>query len=365
MALSVNKVDNFYNSRFELKPAENTPSLTMEPDRFVKELTTPKNIGIALGAIGAISIVLAGAMLCIKKGVTQPARRLAKHIDFVKANTMEEAAAFAKNKLGIEKLELENDLELANWVNEGLVNINNLFKGTAHMPKKVFFDKHFFKGKNQTGAAAVYRNQTIGLNKDVFNKNKLIEDNVDYFKTIISLKSKFKSDIDPVLWKNFQKYSKHPREYTRFDALTTKQLFEDFLCITAHKRGGGAMEYLKKVYKKAYGTDIKIEQNSKYSIPTRRSPFHYLYHEMGHLLNDMNSSVKDDIFLLHLSGKRSFINNAEKQRIAGKVSTYSQTAPFEFVADTFALMCDGRKLPDDVMKLYKQYNGPIPPGLNC
>ena len=52
---------------------------------------------------------------------------------------MKEAVAFARKHLGIKNFNLEDDLELANWVNEGLVNINNRFKCKANMPKKLNF----------------------------------------------------------------------------------------------------------------------------------------------------------------------------------------------------------------------------------
>ena len=47
-----------------------------------------------------------------------------------KAETIEEARAFAQEKLGIKKFKI-NDLEYANWVNEGLTNISNRFKGNV------------------------------------------------------------------------------------------------------------------------------------------------------------------------------------------------------------------------------------------
>ena len=53
-----------------------------------------------------------------------------------------------------------------------------------------------------------------------------------------------------------------------------------------------------------------------------------------------------------------FLTNQEYQQTAGKVSEYAQTSIGEFIADVYAKMVRGDKIPDDVMKLYEKYNGP-------
>ena len=53
-----------------------------------------------------------------------------------------------------------------------------------------------------------------------------------------------------------------------------------------------------------------------------------------------------------------FLTNQEYQQTAGKVSEYAQTSIGEFIAETYARMVRGDKIPDDVMKLYEKYNGP-------
>jgi len=56
-----------------------------------------------------------------------------------------------------------------------------------------------------------------------------------------------------------------------------------------------------------------------------------------------------------------FLTNQQTQQTAGKVSGYAQTSIGEFIADTYAKMIRGDKLPDDVIALYKKYNGPAIP----
>ena len=54
-----------------------------------------------------------------------------------------------------------------------------------------------------------------------------------------------------------------------------------------------------------------------------------------------------------------FLTNQETQITAGKVSAYAQTGIGEFIAETYAELIAGRKLPEDVMALYRKYNGPV------
>jgi hypothetical protein len=53
-----------------------------------------------------------------------------------------------------------------------------------------------------------------------------------------------------------------------------------------------------------------------------------------------------------------FLTNQESQQTAGKLSFYAQTSIGEFIAETYAEMVAGKKIPEDVMKLYEKYNGP-------
>ena len=53
-----------------------------------------------------------------------------------------------------------------------------------------------------------------------------------------------------------------------------------------------------------------------------------------------------------------FLTNQEIQQTVGKVSDYAQVGIGEFIAETYAKMIAKKKLPDDVIALYKKYNGP-------
>lgn len=110
-----------------------------------------------------------------------------------------------------------------------------------------------------------------------------------------------------------------------------------------------------------------------------------IYHEMGHL-QDYVKNLKTN----HLAGKvgnrwgtiaanryknlldteprkfkklypdmYSHVSDEKIQQIAGKVSWYAQSGIGEFVAEVYAKLIKGEEIADDVLTLYKKYNGPM------
>ena len=53
-----------------------------------------------------------------------------------------------------------------------------------------------------------------------------------------------------------------------------------------------------------------------------------------------------------------FLTNQEIQQTAGLVSGYAQTGIGEFIAEVYKLMIAGKKIPEEIMALYRRYKGP-------
>jgi hypothetical protein len=53
-----------------------------------------------------------------------------------------------------------------------------------------------------------------------------------------------------------------------------------------------------------------------------------------------------------------FVTHKEILQKSGKISAYAQSGIGEFIAETYARMIDGKKIPDDVMELYRRFKGP-------
>ena len=107
-------------------------------DEFVsqKDNTTTNNInyrkliiGLTCSGVGALLI----SPIFLKRKLFFPAK-FAEHINFSPAQSMEEAIEFAKKNFKIKTFDFKDDLGMANWVNAALTNVNNRFKGKAHIP---------------------------------------------------------------------------------------------------------------------------------------------------------------------------------------------------------------------------------------
>lgn len=406
----------------------------LQSDEFVKEgddkekKMSKGKLAAIIGGVVAFGGIIAAAILC--KGKTLQPANFAEHIEFVKANTMEEAIGFAKKHFGIENFNLGDDLELANWVNEGLVKINNRFKGKANMPKQVILDEAYFAKNPDACAYHSERKHTIGINKKYFDGaidkfKSLLEEGKkasekiassdgdgtmttrEYALSLLNTPIKYIDEthfqfenlpnLDYILQAEIltkvEKFKNAPEQFSRFDAANALMMIQD-LEVSALRFATEPITIIKDMFKKAPEffsqkgktieefeklsnkelhstlTDLIHEYNNAnpqkpYSIAgTHRgnSKFDILWHEMGHLLHDMNTALKDSFWgVLSKKSYKDFKNDSEKQHIAGLVSLYGQTNPKEFVAECFQAMCAGRKLPKEVMEQYKFYKGPMLP----
>lgn len=123
---------SYLNQQSALPSQKPDEVILSSADKDDKKKKSYKKWGILTGAA-----VAATAVGLIIRGRLKAVTKLAEHIDFTPAKTMEEAIEFAKTHLKIKKFDTANDLDLANWVNEGLVQINNKYKGRAHIPNEV------------------------------------------------------------------------------------------------------------------------------------------------------------------------------------------------------------------------------------
>ena len=57
------------------------------------------------------------------------------------------------------------------------------------------------------------------------------------------------------------------------------------------------------------------------------------------------------------------LTNKEIQETAGKISEYATTSIGEFIAETYSKFLQGKPMGDDIIALYKKYNGPLLPGM--
>lgn len=412
---AIGKNVNAYTYPLQVK--QDKINFTSQPDEFVKQddnqeekkgLSKKAKWGIA-GGILAIGGIITAAILT--KGKTLKPANFAEHIEFKPAQTMEEAIEFAKKNFGIKRFEFDNDLEFANWVNEGLVNINNRFKGKANIPEVFRFKSPEEVAKSSVPEAVAWcrsgsKHPEISFNREYINGSidrfkKLTEDTLKPYFENGEIFGSYHIGADRTthskILELYQKLHNTPNEVNRFEALNGCFLFDDYV---------GSLKYFNKnkldILKnkilnnedairilKENNLSVKFEDycnlpeeqlKSKISqivelvchdVPITETAtvrgngkFGVFYHEMGHYLHKMNTSPKDGMWgVLTEKAEKEFVNNTSKQNTAGLVSWYAQTKPIEFVAETFSALCAGKKLPDEVMKLYEHYKGPMLPNI--
>lgn len=332
---------------------------------------------------------------------------------------MEEAIEFAKKNFGIKKFDFGDDLEFANWVNEGLVNINNRFKGKANIVENLRFAsleevaKHT-KDDNRTAIGWCNSFYKLGDKSSItFNKNYIdnAPEKFNYFLEKCKIQPKFDETGEIVggyiygadrnthtkILKLSEKMLKEPDKFSRFDAINGIMLCDDYIQSIKYFDKNKLSILKNKIFTDADSAAILKQNNISVNIDdyaklgekelteqTKKilellvdvnpvsgtatvrgnSKFDVIYHEMGHHLHAMNISLKDAIWgRLSKKVEKLFISDPEKQKTAGIVSWYAQTNPREFVAECFNALCAGRKLPDDVMKMYEYYKGPKLPDM--
>ena len=341
----------------------------------------------ALVAAGAIGAAIATGRHINSSKVNQ----LAEFVEFKAAQTIEEAVEFAKKNFGIENFDFGDDLELANWANEGLCKLNNGAKGKIHMPKSIRLDDTIGEAVggdcNLLGEIRInpkdfdYDSNMEPVNQlfEQFDKGNL--GNNGFLVSKESLSELYKA----------YKYKKANPDYnfTRMEAYNLSSLITDIGVFRTHPK-----EVLQVLFQdnnflsvcKSKNIDLDIdkilkmteEEQSKFISNTlseaiketfqksglypRRfySEFDTLYHEMGHLQHFKNTGVLSQIFGKFSDKQKQvekFTKNPATQSIAGKVSWYAQTNPKEFVAEVYAKLCNGVKLSDEIMDLYKQFGG--------
>ena len=124
------QINNYNNSnQYHIYTKNNTSFQSKENEK--PKFSVSKIAGFVLG----LSTIAIGTIL-FKKWNPKPIKELAQHIDFVKADKIEDAIKFAQENLGV-KLEVNGQLKTANWINESLVNLSNKTKGKVLLPRKI------------------------------------------------------------------------------------------------------------------------------------------------------------------------------------------------------------------------------------
>lgn len=421
MTLAVDNSKFFITSQTMSTPTGSTTNSTLtattppeqKPDEFVNSNKKPNSnknlllgIGAGLAAAGSIGTVI----YLIMHGKVGKATQLAEHIDFKPAQTIEEAIQFGKDNLKIKKYKgfTENDLEVLNFINEGLTNVSNKLKGTIRLPKTIKYKDI----KDSTLAQVGPFSKSFELNKNIFgNMDKTIKDILKpieesgLIKVSITENNKMKysflkafdeNSIKPLIRQianykcgNCKTLKEKVDLYNSLGVLLDtfnaakkspfriiKQLIENPAVKEACQKSGISTDLEKiKTLSLAEQNQIVAQIFAKTGIKASlsfnikdNSEFHAIYHELGHL-QDVQPRCFDTTdnhnfeYSKYPKELKKWVDNGADIQTANRVSEYASHGEGEFVAETFAKLMDGAKLPDDVIELYKRVKGPAIPGI--
>ena len=336
------------------------PADRVEINGKKKGLSTTQKCGIGLAVAGTLT---AAALLI--KGRAGAASKLAEHIDFAPAKTIEEAKTFAREKLGVAVTD-EMSLDVLNYVNESLCFLRN--KSPKNFSIKWVESKGVSGGYDPESFAQCAKmndRQIFGIN---LSKNYI--KNIDKILTefingevergaLVNINGKLqynelsrKMDVSSEISELANKFRQNPT------SLTFKEK------VKLHLGLGEIGETTDRLYLETNGDMTKLKDTVNVVI----NEFHPVIHEQGHILHHKKISQKDfDLFDKLEVLKQKGLSTSKYDEFtdkylhtAQKVSDYAKASPAEFVAEVYAKSLSGVKFDKDVLDLYARYGGPAP-----
>ena len=392
--------------------ANTTQTDTLELSNAQQTKSLSKGAKYGIGAVALLGLGALAYVLTKGKVGSKQVQSLAEHIEFKPATTMDEAVKFAKEHLGITKFDVGNDLEIANWVNNGLTKVSNRYKGKAPIPSIVetypeaLYQQAMREGKDVAMADINAHTGKMRVNTHYFNDaKKTIQECMDameikvgkadanghvnfQFGLLPFMNMKKQTDLMPLLVKVAEGNASKMEIVTCEMAISDMLHFQNILCEKPELLYGHVLkssklknilnskknidvlsldkfktltkekqvEYLynlnHEVIKGKTGDDL-LNVFSEIRIADRRPDVHYVIdHEMGHALHLQSLGAKE-------YKARHLLSDSEKN-IATTVSDYATTNSHEFVAEVHAELIEGHAVSPEVMALYKKYGGVIP-----
>lgn len=320
-----------------------------------------------------------------------------KPIRFEKAQTIGEAKDFGRRILGIAQYtdfyDEFNDLNVINYINEGLVELRNTSRTKPRLPRYIYLEDfgkvqmstRFFGGGELTINRKIYDTQEINVEiKRIFDELKK-----DGLITDTELSLDIKTEELDELFKKLSKDYKNLEQLTydekielyngiRVIAERTTQLnrFPKDLIIKMFEAGCWG-EFDKEIIA-LFSQELKscpdeenfktlysfLKEFDKVDFKIKNDSFKHrtLFHEVGHL-QDI------DIFFQPSAGEFSGYENYSKEMkewvndkkailAAFEVSPYACYGAPEFVAETYAMLLAEKELSENVINLYEKLGGP-------
>ena len=344
-------------------PIQNVDMPASKPDEFVKQddenekkMSKGKIAAIAGGVLAIGGIITAIVLSRGKKGTKSIEQALEP---FKAASTVEEAKAYAKDKLGVHIID-DMNLDVLNYMNEGLYELRSKF------PKefKISFvqyrkmsegdDDVFMQGIkyiSKDNGEAVYG---ICVNPDFVSKtdgyinaaiNNMLSEGSLVDDGVIKASGYFAhTNIQEEIVQLINKFRSSPKSISFTDKMKINMGTGEF------------SQYMDNLWLRNGGS---IPDNIEGTINITYSPFHAIFHEQGHILNEINDPEKFRLLFDSSVANTKYYDFRDPKKFvtALKVTNYAVTNPAEFVAEVYTKNRIGVKFDDDVISLYDSYGG--------
>ena len=276
---------------------------------------------------------------------------------------------------------------MANWVNEGLVNINNKYKGKAHIPTKVIPVPDDFKAQYKNTIAAMwmkrgkgfYLDSTLIVNVDYFNN---AHKSIGEYLKCLNFKSTPRADGGNDVQMKFLPFFSTDKQMnimqqaskfatgkaTKMDIVSLKKAIADYfsyddfvnekpmVIINDVYSQKGVVDLLKKYMKQGSFKSVeeleKISKNKQVDylreafstlsansplkqvpsskiLAAKRSVWDTLYHEEGHLFHKKNTILDyDDMRVIYNKQTK------EPEKIGALAKDFLKNKDEQFIAST-------------------------------
>lgn len=274
--------------------------------------------------------------------------KLNPNIIFQKAENIEQAANFAKKNFKINYFNVDN-LDTANWINQGIAKLSNKFKGKTFMPKKielVDFPEGAVKPGQIVGAQYLIQGDVISFNKSVYkNVDNIIKRNLSVFPADV-LFAPISLNPDDLLPQMLIKYMSNP------NGLSFAQKTSLLSAIVRKTEVLIQIDEKEKTANKIYEL-IKDNKNQATDFwgNVSYNEYDYLFHEFGHMFD-----MKEHSLFSFIQAKKRNPQIFEKAKENIILPTRAQESYLEFNAEIFSGKMNGDKYIEPVENLFKQMN---------
>lgn len=312
---------------------------------------------------------------------------------FKQTKSIEEAEAFANEHLGITLCYELEDLEIANYVNRALYEFQQRNKGVKPVFEGIATtDNEALMAGTHPKYPVLFVNEKVLQNLDGTIKKALADslnekDLLLYGDNALEISL---SKNQQRLIEDFQKDSKsmpledkiNLAEFLR--NVRTLSFLPSFVPFINLYCNGGKEELEKLNLDIGFRVYSKLPQDVQDKIikilnmrgirlkVDDGGPFCIINHEIGHKLH-RNQAGEEEFNELNfvfrkneekeasnsvVSAMQNFINREPDWFHTVLISPYAASSPGEFVAETYSYLSKGRVLSDEIMELYKKYEGP-------